>query len=113
MCGKIGVMPRYVYPESTAAAEEAIVVLGSLTNVAVLGALAEKGPMTAAEVASALGIGRPVVKRCLYLLAEQGVILADPPQAEVRSGQRVKYRVVLVEIEKRYLQLGRALRIRQ
>lgn len=96
-------MPRYVRPHSSPVIEAAIDVFGgNHAKVAVLGYLAKHGPATAAEVAEGTGLGRPTVKAHLYQFADSGVVIADPARTmpvEDRTGRRVKYTVVLPEVQ--------------
>lgn len=102
-------MPRYVRPKSDAHLERIISAFGNLTKVAIIGYLASHGPATRGEVATRLEIGVATAKHNLRLLAEEGVVLQDPPASEERSGMRVRYSLVPSEVEQRYAALGQAL----
>lgn len=102
-------MPRYVRPKSDAHLERIISAFGNLTKVAIIGYLASHGPATRGEVATKLEIGVATAKHNLQLLAEEGVVLQDPPASEERSGMRVRYSLVRSEVEQRYAALGQAL----
>lgn len=106
-------MPRYVRPNLPSYLEAAIDAFGgNHVKIAVLGFLAKNGPATAAEVSDGTGVGRPSVKAHLYQLADEGVVVADPPHTLPvgdRTGRRVKYAVVNAELQKHFDALGRAL----
>ncbi|WP_374153012.1 helix-turn-helix domain-containing protein [Pseudarthrobacter sp. WHRI 8279] len=102
-------MPRYVRPRSDAHLERIVNAFGNLTRVAIIGYLASNGPATRGEVASGLEIGVATAKHNLQLLADEGVVMQDPPASEERSGMRVRYGLVTVEVEQRYAELGEAL----
>ena len=110
--GKMGSMPRYLRPQGTASLEAVINAFGNLAKVAIIGYLIDHGPATAGDVATALEVGAPAVKRNLYLLADEGVVTTDPPPTEERNGRRVRYTVVIHEVERLYDELGTALRVR-
>lgn len=102
-------MPRYVRPNSAASLERVINAFGNLTKVAIIGYLTEHEPSTRSDVAKALDIGVATAKHNLQLLADEGVVLQDPPATEERNGMRVRYTLVRSEVEQRYTELGRAL----
>jgi predicted ArsR family transcriptional regulator len=108
-CGKIVPMPRYVRPNTANSLERVINAFSNLTKVAIVGYLNEHGPATRSEVATALEIGVATAKHNLQLLADEGVVLQDPPATEERNGRRVRYTLVRAEVEQRYAELGRAL----
>lgn len=107
--GKIVPMPRYVRPNTAPSLERVINAFGNLTKVAIIGYLGDHGPATRSEVANALEIGVATAKHNLQLLADEGVVLQDPPATEERNGRRVRYTLVRGEVEDRYAALGRAL----
>lgn len=107
--GKIVPMPRYVRPNTASSLERVVNAFGNLTKVAIIGHLGEHGPSTRSEVAAAIGIGVATAKHNLQLLADEGVVLQDPPPTEERSGRRVRYTLVRDEVVQRYAALGRAL----
>ncbi|WP_454812997.1 hypothetical protein [Paenarthrobacter nitroguajacolicus] len=102
-------MPRYVRPNTASSLERVVNAFGNLTKVAIIGYLNEHGSATRSEVAAALEIGVATAKHNLQLLADEGVVLQDPPATEERNGRRVRYTLVEAEVEQRYAQLGRAL----
>lgn len=104
-------MPRYARPRGTASLEAVINAFSNLAKVAILGYLIENGPATAGEVSAALELESPTVKRNLYLLTAEGVTVADPPPSEDRNGRRVRYTVVVDEVERLYAELGAALHV--
>lgn len=102
-------MPRYVRPNSAASLERVINAFGNLTKIAIIAYLTEHEPSTRSDVANALEIGVATAKHNLQLLAEEGVVLQDPPATEERNGRRVRYTLVRSEVEERYTALGQAL----
>lgn len=102
-------MPRYVRPKTDAPLERALNAFGNASRVAIIGYLAKHGSSTRGEVARGLDIGVATAKHNLQLLAEDGVVSEDPPASEGRSGMRVRYSLVMLEVKQRYAELGQAL----
>jgi DNA-binding transcriptional ArsR family regulator len=70
-----------------AMAERVFVALADPTRRAILAALASGGPATATDLASRLPITRQAITKHLALLAESGLVTAEPGEQ-----RRVRYR---------------------
>ena len=77
-------MPRDV----EAVAEQVFTALADPTRRAILAALAAEGPATATDLAGRLPITRQAVAKHLALLAEAGLVTAEPGER-----RRVRYRL--------------------
>ncbi|GAB3647567.1 ArsR/SmtB family transcription factor [Glycomyces tarimensis] len=75
-------------PEVEATAERVFTALADSTRRSVLAELAAKGPATATELASVLPISRQAIAKHLALLAEAGLVTAEPGER-----RRVRYRL--------------------
>src|SRR6266699_6560807 len=75
-------------PDAEAIAEQVFVALADRTRRAILGALASGGPATATDLAARLPITRQAIAKHLALLAEVGLVLAEPGER-----RRVRYRL--------------------
>jgi DNA-binding transcriptional ArsR family regulator len=75
-------------PDIEAVAEQVFVALADPTRRAILAALASAGPATATELASRLPITRQAIAKHLALLAEAGLVTAQPGER-----RRVRYRL--------------------
>jgi DNA-binding transcriptional ArsR family regulator len=75
-------------PDSEAVAEQVFAALADPTRRGILAALAEGGPATATDLAARLPITRQAVAKHLALLAEAGLVTAEPGER-----RRVRYRV--------------------
>jgi DNA-binding transcriptional ArsR family regulator len=75
-------------PEAEAVAEQVFAALADPTRRALLAALAAAGPATATDLASRLPITRQAVAKHLALLAEAGLVKAEPGER-----RRVRYRL--------------------
>jgi DNA-binding transcriptional ArsR family regulator len=71
-----------------AVAQEVFAALADPTRRAILGALAAGGPATATDLAGQLPITRQAIAKHLALLAEAGLVVAEPGER-----RRVRYRV--------------------
>ena len=71
-----------------AVAEQVFVALADPTRRAVLAALAQGGPATATDLADRLPISRQAIAKHLTLLAETGLVTAEPGER-----RRVRYRL--------------------
>ncbi len=78
-------MPR---PDAEAVAQEVFTALADPTRRSLLAALASGGPATATDLAARLPISRQAVAKHLVLLAETGLVVAEPGE-----GRRVRYRL--------------------
>jgi DNA-binding transcriptional ArsR family regulator len=78
-------MPR---PDVEAVAEQVFVALADPTRRAILAALAADGPATATDLADRLPISRQAIAKHLTLLAEVGLVSAEPGER-----RRVRYRL--------------------
>jgi DNA-binding transcriptional ArsR family regulator len=78
-------MPR-PDPEEVAAA--VFTALAEPTRRSILGALATRGPSTATDLAALLPISRQAITKHLELLADAGLVLAEPGER-----RRIRYRV--------------------
>jgi DNA-binding transcriptional ArsR family regulator len=79
-------MPRR--PDIEAVAEEVFTALADPTRRAILAALAAGGPATATDLATRLPITRQAIAKHLALLAEAGLVAAEPGER-----RRVRYRL--------------------
>lgn len=75
-------------PDTEAIAEQVFVALADPTRRAVLAELTSGGPATVTELAERLPITRQAIAKHLTLLAEAGLLEAEP-----REGRRVRYRL--------------------
>ncbi|MFD3509183.1 ArsR/SmtB family transcription factor [Nocardia sp. NPDC058666] len=75
-------------PESEATAERVFVALADPSRRAVLAALAADGPATATDLADRLPITRQAITKHLVLLADAGLVIAEPGER-----RRVRYRL--------------------
>ena len=75
-------------PDFEAVAEEVFVALADPTRRAILAALAADGPATATDLATQLPITRQAIAKHLVLLAEAGLVAAEPGER-----RRVRYRL--------------------
>jgi DNA-binding transcriptional ArsR family regulator len=78
-------MPR---PDIEATAEQVFVALADPSRRAILAALASGGPATATDLADRLPITRQAIAKHLALLAEAGLVMAEPGER-----RRVRYRL--------------------
>jgi DNA-binding transcriptional ArsR family regulator len=75
-------------PDIEAVAEEVFTALADPTRRAILAELAASGPATATDLASRLPITRQAIAKHLALLAEAGLVAAEPGER-----RRVRYRL--------------------
>src|SRR5277367_4303866 len=75
-------------PDTEGIAEQVFAALADPTRRAILAALAAGGPATATELADRLPITRQAVAKHLALLAEAGLVTAEPGER-----RRVRYRL--------------------
>ena len=75
-------------PDIEAIAEQVFVALADPSRRAILAALAKGGPATATDLASRLPITRQAVAKHLGLLAEAGLVTAEPGER-----RRIRYRL--------------------
>ncbi|QFG21486.1 metalloregulator ArsR/SmtB family transcription factor [Actinomadura sp. WMMB 499] len=75
-------------PDAEAIAEKVFAALADPTRRGILAALASHGPATATDLACRLPITRQAVAKHLALLAETGLVTAEPGER-----RRVRYRV--------------------
>jgi DNA-binding transcriptional ArsR family regulator len=75
-------------PDLEAVAQEVFAALADPTRRAVLAALAAGGPATATDLAAQLPITRQAIAKHLALLAEAGLVVAEPGER-----RRVRYRL--------------------
>jgi DNA-binding transcriptional ArsR family regulator len=75
-------------PELEAIAEQVFAALADPTRRAILAALASRGPATATDLAVDLPITRQAIAKHLALLAEAGLVTAEPGER-----RRVRYRL--------------------
>ena len=75
-------------PDLEAVAQEVFTALADPSRRAILAALAADGPATATDLASALPITRQAIAKHLGLLADAGLVVAEPG-----PGRRVRFRV--------------------
>jgi DNA-binding transcriptional ArsR family regulator len=75
-------------PDIEAVAEQVFIALADPTRRSILAALASEGPATATDLADRLPITRQAVAKHLALLAEVGLVTAEPGER-----RRVRYRL--------------------
>jgi len=75
-------------PDTEAVAEEVFTALADPSRRAILAALAATGPATATDLATRLPITRQAIAKHLALLAEAGLVAAEPGER-----RRVRYRL--------------------
>jgi len=75
-------------PDTEAIAEQVFTALADPTRRAILGTLAAAGPATATDLAARLPITRQAVAKHLALLADAGLVTAEPGER-----RRVRYRL--------------------
>jgi DNA-binding transcriptional ArsR family regulator len=75
-------------PDIEAIAEQVFVALADPTRRAILAALASDGPATATDLAGRLPITRQAIAKHLGLLADAGLVSAEPGER-----RRVRYRL--------------------
>jgi len=75
-------------PDLEAVAEEVFTALADPSRRAILAALAAGGPATATDLAARLPISRQAIAKHLALLAEAGLVAAEPGER-----RRVRYRL--------------------
>ena len=75
-------------PDTEAIAEQVFTALADPSRRAILGALASGGPATATDLAGRLPITRQAIAKHLVLLAEAGLVAAEPGER-----RRVRYRL--------------------
>ena len=75
-------------PDIEAVAEEVFTALADPSRRAILAALAAGGPATATDLATRLPITRQAIAKHLALLAEAGLVAAEPGER-----RRVRYRL--------------------
>jgi DNA-binding transcriptional ArsR family regulator len=75
-------------PDIEAVAEEVFTALADPTRRGILAALAARGPATATDLAVQLPISRQAIAKHLALLAEAGLVAAEPGER-----RRVRYRL--------------------
>lgn len=75
-------------PDIEATAERVFTALADPTRRAILAALASAGPATATDLADRLPITRQAIAKHLNLLAESGLVTAEPGER-----RRVRYRL--------------------
>jgi DNA-binding transcriptional ArsR family regulator len=75
-------------PDIEAIAEQVFVALADPSRRAILAALASDGPSTATDLAGRLPITRQAIAKHLVLLAEAGLVMAEPGER-----RRVRFRL--------------------
>jgi DNA-binding transcriptional ArsR family regulator len=75
-------------PDIEAIAEQVFIALADPTRRSILAALASTGPATATDLADRLPISRQAIAKHLALLAEVGLVTAEPGER-----RRVRYRL--------------------
>jgi DNA-binding transcriptional ArsR family regulator len=75
-------------PDIEGIAEQVFVALADPSRRAILAALASEGPATATDLAGRLPITRQAIAKHLGLLAEAGLVMAEPGER-----RRVRYRL--------------------
>ena len=80
--------PTSMPPDAEAVAEQVFTALADPSRRAILAALAAGGPATATDLADGLPITRQAIAKHLALLAEAGLVTAQPGER-----RRVRYRL--------------------
>lgn len=80
--------PTSMRPDLEAIAEQVFVALADPSRRAILAALASGGPATATDLAGRLPISRQAIAKHLALLADAGLVTAEPGER-----RRVRYRL--------------------
>jgi DNA-binding transcriptional ArsR family regulator len=75
-------------PDIEAIAEQVFTALADPTRRAILATLAAEGPATATDLAARLPVTRQAIAKHLVLLAEAGLVTAEPGER-----RRVRYRL--------------------
>ena len=75
-------------PDIEAIAEQVFIALADPTRRSILAALASNGPATATDLADRLPVTRQAIAKHLALLAEVGLVAAEPGER-----RRVRYRL--------------------
>lgn len=75
-------------PDDEAVAEQVFVALADPTRRGILAALAAGGPATATDLAARLPITRQAIAKHLALLADAGLVTAEPGER-----RRIRYRL--------------------
>ncbi|HEX5292973.1 MAG TPA: metalloregulator ArsR/SmtB family transcription factor [Streptosporangiaceae bacterium] len=75
-------------PDREAVAEQVFIALADPTRRAILAELAASGPATATDLAGRMPISRQAIAKHLALLAEAGLVRAEPGER-----RRVRYRL--------------------
>jgi DNA-binding transcriptional ArsR family regulator len=75
-------------PDVEAVAQEVFTALADPTRRGILAALAASGPATATDLATSLPISRQAISKHLALLADAGLVAAEPGER-----RRVRYRL--------------------
>ena len=75
-------------PDLEAVAQEVFTALADPSRRGILAALAARGPATATDLAAQLPITRQAIAKHLALLAEAGLVVAEPGER-----RRVRYRL--------------------
>ena len=75
-------------PDIEAIAEQVFIALADASRRAILTALASGGPATATDLAGRLPITRQAIAKHLSLLADAGLVIAEPGER-----RRVRYRL--------------------
>jgi DNA-binding transcriptional ArsR family regulator len=75
-------------PDIDVVAEQVFIALADPTRRSILAALASHGPATATDLAERLPISRQAIAKHLALLAEVGLVTAEPGER-----RRVRYRL--------------------
>lgn len=102
-------MPKIARPADGGWAEEPATALGNRLHIGIIGYLRREPDRTSAQIAAALGIGRPTVSAGLERLLDLNLILADPPRDTATRGQWIRYRPNNPVITEMWLQLGQAM----
>jgi DNA-binding transcriptional ArsR family regulator len=87
-------------PDAEAVAEQVFTALSDPTRRAILAALASGGPATATDLADRLPITRQAIAKHLALLAEVGLVTAEPGE---RRRVRFRLRSAPMQVAQQYL----------
>src|SRR5262249_47832087 len=87
-------------PDIEAIAEQVFIALADPTRRAILAALASGGPATATDLADRLPISRQAIAKHLGLLAEAGLVTAEPGE---RRRVRFQLRSAPMQVAQQFL----------
>lgn len=98
--GKMGCMPRLSRPPGMPLEVETVIeLIGNRARSEIVRTLARRGPLTASELAEAVGVVRSRVHVHITALEAQGLITGDVPIA-ARAGRTVRWALDTAVLER-------------